>query len=308
MKLVNLVQHGYEALLLTPSIYREYKKDIKVSLLGESSSLNENAERYFRTIKYGFLPKLVAGYLGIKSFDILTDREKSFDTDRLEIGKHSITLVSLNNKADIIIDKKLKSVKEKGDVLRKLFSIMFEGKDIIESQDLDYISANAHALSFYNNYTRPKSNLANVYDLLIKCTLKQVSVSDMDEALENAEIRGATYMGIFIAMTEDVTKIEDERRERAIRHFGSYAQLLDDLEDIDDDREEEMNTFPVLFLKYYGDSPANRRKIKETMLERARINLKKGIDLLESVKSQEDLIAFADFAVLIHLVYEKIVK
>ncbi len=302
-----LVKYGCEAARIIPALYKPYKSEIRLALLGENTTLDEVAQEYFKRINSTSVAKGFAGYLGLKISDILTE---GFEVDRerrLNVGKNSIILFSLNDIADNILDRDLDENDEREKFLESVFNATFRGLNGISYQDTRYRSAMAHARAFYK-VPEGKVNVEKVYERLIKLVIGQFGINDPEKALKHGEALGATCLDIIVALNKDITGITNTLRREAIMHLGSYGQILDDLVDIDEDLSQGSATFPTLYIKHEGDSAYSRREIKRIMLAKANKHLEEGSSLLDSPKSQEIFHALADLLILKHYIYDFIVR
>ncbi len=216
--------------------------------------------------------KFAAKTIIIKLFyDIAYPHDKSDRLEAVEIGSLGILFTDI---IDDEVDSAPLSNADKRRYLDLLADDLLGGAtecDPAHSTGIKSAYAlNNYLLSRLGEHPEGYERFAEVARPLVAAVGERIESTDVARQFELTQIVGGKCGEIAVAVIEAVTETPLPRLRDIAYSVGAYAQCLDDAYEIEKDLEEGSLTFPTTYLARYGDTPANRRKVKRALLREAK--------------------------------------
>ncbi|HSX06825.1 MAG TPA: hypothetical protein VLG92_03830 [Candidatus Saccharimonadia bacterium] len=122
---------------------------------------------------------------------------------------------------------------------------------------------------------------ATVFESLVPSVNRQLSSTDPTEQLKLAQEVGGLCALLGVASTEYATRTTHPEARIAAASIGAYAECLDHAYEMREDIMQGIPTYATLYLREHGDTPANRNKAKEDLLDAGSDSYKEGLEALD---------------------------
>lgn len=245
-------------------------------------AINEQAARYL--IGYSRGSTAGATLLCRQIFDIAYAAQKPEEEQRQAAGRIGGLLLILTDIVDGQIDRPTMPRGTKDHYLDESARLLLLGAESNfepenKSQDVSFSLAKRLHESVIQ--VDERGLFAPLFHALVSGVKRQYSSDDLEEHLELTQIIGSNCALLGAASTEHVTGTEQPQARAAAASIGVYAQCLDHAYEMREDIHYGAPTYATLYLTQHGDTPANRKKARENLLDLGSDAYRKGLVALE---------------------------
>lgn len=203
-------------------------------------------------------------------FDIAYTGQNSNSEHRRQAGRIGGLMLILTDIVDGQIDRPGMPLEAKERYLDEGTHLLLSGAEsdfAPENEDQEVSFKLAYRLHEAVVRVDEKENFAALFRDLIPDIKRQLSSDDLEEHLKLARKIGGTCALLGAVAAEHTTGMEQPQARIAAASIGAYAECLDHAYEMHEDIRYGVPTYVTLYLEQHGDTPANRRQVREDLLD-----------------------------------------
>lgn len=245
-----------------------YKNRAEFGEIVSSTSLGPEAQEYLANYSQ-HLPAGVA-LLCRQIYDIAHPGDDAHPAHRRRVGEIGALITVLTDIVDDEIDSADKPLEERLGYLDEAAAIVIDGTSL-GLQPENKPQRVARELGMHLNETIIATDEEGLFRSLFAKLLPEIKLqltsTSLAEHLQLAPDIGASCGMIGSVAVELVDADIRPKVHRAASGVGAYAECLDHAYEISDDLVEGAVTYPTLYLGQFGDTAANRAKVRKDLLK-----------------------------------------